>query len=296
MSGHHYASEIVLHASAATLDRNPSREWHILKTLIEPVIFSLHVQSLYVSTRATPRIVGMGWRRGYLSASQMLYPRCLYIVCQCRSVKNALAWPSPDVKGQNVAPCQDRTGDLQIMRLTLYQLSQRSHVHNCTPSHLDTPTLFITTWLYVHMTQHKHSITHPRAGLYTRMTLKPHGPRYRTISQPGHLQRSSWLGLALALRECGHSLFKLLSSHTRVSSDAMPYRSSVVPVIIYLANANEGLPWSLLSVAISSNRAFNQITRSSSPKAYTRTSRRVIEQVSHGTSREIRRAWHILQR
>jgi hypothetical protein len=29
-------------------------------------------------------------------------------------------------KEQRSAPCQDRTGDLQIMRLTLYQLSQRS--------------------------------------------------------------------------------------------------------------------------------------------------------------------------
>ena len=30
------------------------------------------------------------------------------------------------VERQRSAPCQDRTGDLQIMRLTLYQLSQRS--------------------------------------------------------------------------------------------------------------------------------------------------------------------------
>ena len=30
------------------------------------------------------------------------------------------------VERQRSAPCQDRTGDLQNMRLTLYQLSQRS--------------------------------------------------------------------------------------------------------------------------------------------------------------------------
>lgn len=35
-------------------------------------------------------------------------------------------WRGDAAKKQRDAPCQDRTGDLQIMRLTLYQLSQRS--------------------------------------------------------------------------------------------------------------------------------------------------------------------------
>ena len=38
-------------------------------------------------------------------------------------------------KRQRSAPCQARTGDLQIMRLTLYQLSQRSIITEQPPSH-----------------------------------------------------------------------------------------------------------------------------------------------------------------
>ena len=84
-------------------------------------------------------------------------------------------------EAKRVAPCQDRTGDLQIMRLTLYQLSQRSAItqiqhtthtiHNNT-QHTQQHTQYTQQQTTTH-TKHEHTHTHTHSHQQKPPTYTP---------------------------------------------------------------------------------------------------------------------------
>ncbi len=111
------------------------------------------------------------------------------------------------LKGKRDAPCQDRTGDLQIMRLTLYQLSQRSGMPPTHPTNIQKNNKNSTKQTNYKNTQHKN--TH----IHTPPHTHSHDPRHKQ-----HTIRASNTKHQRTTPPRAHSILPHTPTHTQHSA------------------------------------------------------------------------------